>query len=652
MKKVLFISAIAVLSVLSCADNDESKLIDDEVSHTGVVFTASYDNSETKSTLHNDKKITWDANDSIRIFGNGSSGKYVTSAGGQSAEFAWSGVGTEFQSGEAQYAIYPYAAGQTIGNNDTVTFSVPDMQTYKTGSFGQNANVAIGQVDGTDISFKNAFGYLKFTFFLESGSATLGKVILKSNSSNEKLWGIFKVDATSDQPAAEYVSGGSNTLTLDCTGLTVGTGTDTVALYFVVPAGSFKSGFTVDVYTKDGHLLKTLGTSMDNTIARNDIKQMPKISLGKWLPSTYTEKSYIQSTGKECISTGYIDNDDKARFEADCEYTSFDSGDYNVYIAGTSWTDPTNYLDRIWLLIGAQKGNFKLQAGPTNNEWTGVSADNNRHLFTVDYLNETASVDNSSSKLSKCATTGQMLFLLCRYKDGAQYNSKAKLYSFKIYSDNKLAHYYVPCKNNDNVEGVYDLVTGKFHIMFQSLSYIQSDATKSQYINTGYNTKYNSARYEAYCQYTTDSGKDINKYIAGSQASSNWILIGHQNGKFKLQGGNGDDNTFKNTDFDKDKHTFVLDIKNKKCFIDGTKLKDFATSCCGADAKLYLFARNNNGKVECYCDAKLYCFRIYEDDTLVRLYIPALSGTTPGLFECVQEIFYANSGDGNFSYPK
>lgn len=65
---------------------------------------------------------------------------------------------------------------------------------------------------------------------------------------------------------------------------------------------------------------------------------------------------------------------------------------------------------------------------------------------------------------------------------------------------------------------------------------------------------------------------------------------------------------------------------------------------------LYLFNLNNNGTINTnYVSGKLYSCQIYDNDILVRDYIPALrSDGIAGLYDAVNDTFTASSGSGNF----
>lgn len=73
-----------------------------------------------------------------------------------------------------------------------------------------------------------------------------------------------------------------------------------------------------------------------------------------------------------------------------------------------------------------------------------------------------------------------------------------------------------------------------------------------------------------------------------------------------------------------------------------------------------LFARNSNGTIDNFCQAKIYYFKIYEDNVLTRHFVPVPSGLVIGsttisancLFDIVSQTPYYNAGSGAFTYGK
>lgn len=646
----LFATIAAISVLVGCTEKFDNKA---ENTTPGVVWKAQLDGTKT---VLNDVTVEWESTDAIVLFGEAQGspekGRYTaTNIDGSYAEFIHAG-GHEFNTGEAKYALYPYAEGASI-NGSTITFNLPETQAYRENSFGLDANAAVGVVNGENIYFRNICGCLELALKTEAGTVELDRIVLTAKG-EENLWGTFTCDASNTtDPVAEYSTGGGKSIILDCSGVSIG---DTEKDFYIsVPAGSLSKGFVAEVYSAKGHLVTTMSTSKDNTIARRDIKEMPLKSF-KWIPSGYSELEFIQSVGNQYIKTGYVDNDATAKFEADCRYTSLENN--NSYIAGCS--DGSK-----WLLMGVQEQEgvkkFKFQADG-NQIWDNSAADKNRHIFSIDLNNGEARIDGNKIGTETGAGTpnGNELYLFARNNNGkVECICTACLYSFKIYNGRKVSHYFVPCRNSSNEIGLYDLNTGKFlknsgtgkFVEVTLLSYIQSDAT--QYINTGYKPTRTDAKYVADCQYIslTNGAGDKNVYVAGTvkvvDDSQHWVLIGAQDGKFKYQAGKSGVNQWSS---DTTRHTFTLDVKNKKGGCDSNTTSLSEVSACNED--LYLFARKNSaGNPNCFSKIKLYSFKIYENEKLVHDYRPALNEEgTPGLCDVVSSNFLEKEVGNEFTY--
>ena len=98
------------------------------------------------------------------------------------------------------------------------------------------------------------------------------------------------------------------------------------------------------------------------------------------------------------------------------------------------------------------------------------------------------------------------------------------------------------------------------------------------------------------------------------------------------------------------KHKFIQD---KGLFtLDGNVIRQYAnaTFTC-TNATIFIFDANNNGtRGKYYGYFKLYSFKIYNDDVLVRNFIPVRVRSVGYLFDKVNKILYGNSGGGSFSF--
>lgn len=70
-----------------------------------------------------------------------------------------------------------------------------------------------------------------------------------------------------------------------------------------------------------------------------------------------------------------------------------------------------------------------------------------------------------------------------------------------------------------------------------------------------------------------------------------------------------------------------------------------------AGGPFYIYTQNYNNDSNNLCPMKLYRFSIYEDDTLVHDYVPALGNNdTPCLYDEVEQAYFYNAGSDSFSY--
>lgn len=64
----------------------------------------------------------------------------------------------------------------------------------------------------------------------------------------------------------------------------------------------------------------------------------------------------------------------------------------------------------------------------------------------------------------------------------------------------------------------------------------------------------------------------------------------------------------------------------------------------------YIFALNNLGNASAIANLKLYSFKIYESNTLIRNFVPCYrkADNVAGLYDLVNCVFYTNAGTGTF----
>ena len=174
----------------------------------------------------------------------------------------------------------------------------------------------------------------------------------------------------------------------------------------------------------------------------------------------------------------------------------------------------------------------------------------------------------------------------------------------------------------------------------------------ASYIDTGI-IPTDSTKIECKMQFTTLISGQNKEALNGSTGSSGkprfaWgfaAVSPYTNFYFGL----GAQNLTTSVTRDTNVHTFVLDATDKTCSIDGTT-NNFTTSGSLSNTRsIYLFARH--GEVN-YANkpsnAKVYYCKIWDDNKLVRDFIPVSSPKGNCMFDRVNEKLFCNAATGEF----
>lgn len=274
MKKLLFI-----LSALVLAGCTVSEIGGDTVDGLprNVVYTAGFENVDTKVYVDTDLKTHWTADDRISIFTSTYNEEYrfVGQTGDTSGSFS---ACDELHSGASVptvYAVYPYSKGTSISSDGVITLTLPDVQYYAEGSYGLGANamVAAGEsLSSTHLGFKNLCGYVVARLY---GDGVVKSVILSGNN-GESLSGQANVTPMFGQEPVLAMSGSaSGSITLDCgAGIELGKTPETAtAFWFALPPVSFVRGFNIKVLRNDGWSM-IQSTSIERTVERNTVHKL------------------------------------------------------------------------------------------------------------------------------------------------------------------------------------------------------------------------------------------------------------------------------------------------------------------------------------------------------------------------------------------
>jgi len=397
------------------------------------------------------------------------------------------------------------------------------------------------------------------------------------------------------------------------------------------------------------------------------------------LPDIYQEVEYIESSEKgPYIDTGYIPNQNT---RVVCKFQSLLTT--ANYIFGVRTTSTTNVC-----YISAGASAWNLRFGATGSYSISGASDTNVH--TIDMSKRAIIWDGTTQtdpEDTEFTAMGNM-YIMSANLNGSPGGAAAKIYYCRIYENGEIIRNYIPCyRKIDNVVGLYDTVENKFYENatdgeftkgpdidsypkinapkkiinasgrlpneYQEVDYLESTAT--QYIDTGVIPTSNT-RLIGNFQFTQHYKGTTTEAINGTTHSN---LVGRL--AFGYTSAISSNNFYigiadKNIDTGVPFYLYTYNIEiygNGYWRINDTVGKEEVAEL-ETDLSLFLFARNNNGVFNVPAKMRLYDCRIYENNVLIRDFIPCYrkSDKVLGLYDMVNNIFYTNNGTGKFKYGK
>ena len=186
------------------------------------------------------------------------------------------------------------------------------------------------------------------------------------------------------------------------------------------------------------------------------------------LPLGYTLLDYIESTGTQWIDTGIVLNTFDLDVECDFQFTDTDGSGPSMawgYKGGRAnlprWG--FGFYNTSWL--GSVNGTSAVGAKDTDRHTailsTRLDAQNEAiYEGTIDSDSYYGTTITSSSTFEENTLS---TYLFARNNNGTAGNSSScKIYGFKVKKAEVLIHNLIPCKNANNVAGLYNLVSGQF----------------------------------------------------------------------------------------------------------------------------------------------------------------------------------------------
>ena len=375
----------------------------------------------------------------------------------------------------------------------------------------------------------------------------------------------------------------------------------------------------------------------------------------------YIKVEYLESTGTQYIDTGYKPNS-KTSIEMDLEYLdalSLSSTPY-VFIAGAR-----NDVDSNTYIFAVNKNDYSLRFEyQTNTNYAVYENFKDKGVIkTKNNIIDYASIQKELNASDFSCDYNLYLFDANLGGTPSNRGTKIRLYKSKIYENNILVRDYVPVIDKKNKPCLYDTVNKKCYYNFgtedfkyfgksdKSDSYLESTGT--QYIDTGYkpNSKTSIEMDLEYLDAVSPASTSPYVFIAGARndVDSNAYIFAVNKNDYSLR---FEYQTYTNYAVYEDfKDKGVIKTKNNIIEYDSIQ-KELNTSNLSCDYNLYLFDANLGGTPSNRgTKMRLYSVRIYEDNILVRDYVPNIDNNNElCLYDQIEKKCYYNQGTGEFLY--
>ena len=185
-------------------------------------------------------------------------------------------------------------------------------------------------------------------------------------------------------------------------------------------------------------------------------------------------------------------------------------------------------------------------------------------------------------------------------------------------------------------------------VEYTPVDYIESSGT--QYIDTNYKINSNTTNIKIdFSMNNIDNA--FNCLFGYEQEGNNRFFIRFlQSGGLSAYTPNG---YSVGNSYSSGKNEITFDIENSRLYINESEINIGISVNSNAD-NFYLFTLNykGNSAANNISSMKLYSFKIYENDNIVKNFIPCYrnSDNEVGLYDLVNNVFYVNQGTGSFTY--
>lgn len=177
------------------------------------------------------------------------------------------------------------------------------------------------------------------------------------------------------------------------------------------------------------------------------------------------------------------------------------------------------------------------------------------------------------------------------------------------------------------------------------LEYLESTGT--QYIDTLFIPNQDTRVILDYNQKISEKGNVIMGTRASTTPTLAYIFWGASSGYWRIQY-NGQNFL---SAIKKDNKRHLLDFNKNNVYFDETLIKTFIYETFTCNHSIPIFCCYDTNKYDYFQNAKIYSCKIYDNDVLVRDFIPCLDNNgTPCMYDMVSKQTFYNQGTGEFKW--
>ena len=361
------------------------------------------------------------------------------------------------------------------------------------------------------------------------------------------------------------------------------------------------------------------------------------------IPIPYTELEYIESTGTQYIDTG-IKATGAYMLELKYLPVSLSASDYGMWLSSghdNFSLGHFNSLTRLFLRTrGSQKSNNITVSSSTPNILKLMD-----NVFT--YNQSTLSVATNQP----LGSDNNNIFIF-NQSEGGQIGV-GKIYYLRLYDANKtLIRDFIPVLDTLGTPCLYDRISETFFYNAGTGTFNYKELTKLDYIeSTG--TQWVDTLVKGTGN-TTIEVKIANTYSSSNENSiigsrtyprTNALMLGYYSNGWVCY---ASQESYIGNLINK---TSVVKLDKNKIYIDETLVKTFSSSSFTTPSNMIIFGERRDSSVASLSNTKLYYCKIFENNALIRDFIPILDeNNTPCLLDKVSRNYFYNSGSGTFNY--